>query len=356
MNKSDLRTIGEFTIKITLIIAIIYLVYDAFSVFMPIALSVFLAVVLNPAVNRLNEVNFFGKTVKINRTVAIWLVILAFFLCLVAIIFFVVVPFWGEIKTLMGGLPTLIDSFRQSSSDFMTRIQLLELPTDIEDLIKETLIGVSDYIFSLFKSAMKGTIAFAQNILGFLIMPILVFYFIQDGEALYTGLVKTLPKVWQKKANKILIESAEVISAYTRSIVIVGLISGFIVGVGTSVIGLEYSLVFAILAVLAEAVPIVGPIICSLPAILFATLMGTETLVIVIIFYFIYYKIDAYYIVPSVAGKTLSLHPVLIIVSILIGGEFAGAFGMIFAVPAFALIRVLYNNIIEQGEDRDEGF
>lgn len=354
MDKSDLRTIGEFVIKITLIAAIIYLIYDAFSVFMPIALSIFLAVVLSPAADRLREVSFFGKTVKINRTVAIWLVILAFCLFLAAAILFVVMPLLGEVNNLLKGLPVLIDSFRQSSSNFMEEIKLLDLPQDVEDLIKDTLIGVSDYVFALFKSIMKGTISFAQNILGFLIMPILVFYFIQDGKALCDGFVSVLPRAWQNKTNKILTESAEMISAYTRSIVLVGLISGFVIGLGVHFIGLEHALVFAILAVLAEAVPIVGPIICSLPAILFATLKGTETLLIVIVFYFIYYKIDAYYIVPRIAGKSLRLHPVLIIVSILIGGEFAGAFGMIFAVPAFALVRVLSNNIIGQGDDKDE--
>lgn len=354
MKRSDLRTIADFAIKMALITAIIYLIYDAFSVFMPIALSVFLAVVLNPAVNKLREFNLFGKTFKVRKTIAILLVLLIFCLVLLAIVYFIIIPFLGEINKFLRSFPTLIDSFRQSSSVVMAKIKLFELPIEFEDVISDTLIRVSNYVFNLFRSFMRGTISFAQNILGFLIMPVLIFYFIRDGKDLAEGFVKILPKVWQKKATIILAESAQVISAYTRSIIIVGLIAGSTVGIGTYFIGLDYPLVFAILAVLAEAVPIIGPIICSLPAILFATLEGTEKLVIVIIFYILYYKIDAYYIVPLVAGKSLSLHPVLIIVSILIGGEFAGAFGMVFAVPAFALLRVLYNNIIEQGEDKDE--
>lgn len=350
MNKRDFYTIAEFAVKIILIFAIIYFIYDAFSVFMPIVLSIFLSVVLDPIVDKIKQVTIFGKTIHINRTLAIVLVILALCMVCVIVMFFIIMP----LNKLIKGLPDLIGSFTQSSSDFTSQVQALDLPSEVEELIKETLIIISDYVVSLLKSAMSAVISFAQNILGFLIMPILVFYFIKDGKALCDGFVGILPKSWQAKTYKVLKESAQMISDYTRGIFLIGLISGSVVGFGTAAIGLEYWTVFAVLAMLAEAVPIVGPIICSLPAVLYATSKGVEVLVIIVIFYFVYYKIDAYFIVPRITGKILNLHPVLIIISILIGGKFAGALGMIFAVPAFALMRVLSNNIIEQEENEDE--
>jgi predicted PurR-regulated permease PerM len=138
-------------------------------------------------------------------------------------------------------------------------------------------------------------------------------------------------------------------------IIAIGLVSGLVVGLGTYLLGLKYPFVFAVLAFAAEFLPIVGPVFSAFPALLLASMRDFDTMLRVAAFYFIYYQLDAYFIAPRITGKLLDLHPVMIIIGILIGGEAGGLVGMLIAVPSIALMRILFKNIVGRNEQKWSG-
>ncbi len=339
--KKDFIIVGEYALKISLIFGILYLIYDVFAVFMPITISIVIALVLSPFVDYL-------VSKKMPQTLAIVLSIVSVFFVLGFFVVFLVAPLINEVDILLKTLPQMAVTLKNVSIVWLDKITFLDISNNVNALFEKALEAMSNYVLSLLQNIFQSTLSIASNILGFIVLPILVFYFLKDGRRFSSTTVILLPSVWQTKAQIIFVQCSTMISNYVRGIMIVGCIAGFVIGTGTFFIGLDYPIVFALLAVLGEAVPMVGPIFSTIPALLFAAVKGPNTLVLVAVFYFIYYQIEAYVIAPRITGKLLDIHPVFIIISILIGGKLAGAIGMIVAVPSFALIRILMNNIIEQ--------
>ena len=71
----------------------------------------------------------------------------------------------------------------------------------------------------------------------------------------------------------------------------------------------------------------------------------------VVIFYVIFYQIDGQFIMPTIMGKYIALHPVLIILGVLVGGKLFGIVGLLFAVPVVAVCKVLYDHLWHMNED-----
>jgi len=94
----------------------------------------------------------------------------------------------------------------------------------------------------------------------------------------------------------------------------------------------------------------VGPIIGAVPAIFIAYGQSSTDAFHVALFYLIFYQIDANFIMPKVMGEQIDLHPVILIISLLIGAKMFGIVGMLFAVPVAAVYRVLYKELWHEGE------
>ncbi len=348
MENKNFVALGKYAIKVALIMAILYLVYDIFYVFMPLALALILALMLQPLVDRLRYVPFSGQKKKIPEVAAILIVMSMVALAIVFGVVFVVLPLFKEVNNLMKVLPQLAERVHSLGDIWNQQVELLNLPSDMQALLSRMLSSASSYALEFLRNTLLSVFDFAKNIIGFLVMPIFTFYFLKDGEKFTRSFIAILPTVWQPKAALIIKDSAAMLSAYIRGIAHVGLISGCVVALGTYIIGLDYPLVFGILAVVAEAIPIIGPVVSVMPGLFFAYLKGGNVFIAAVIFYFVYYKVDAYVIAPKITGASLNLHPVLIITSILVGGQLAGPLGMVLAVPAVALMRVLARNIMSE--------
>ena len=85
-------------------------------------------------------------------------------------------------------------------------------------------------------------------------------------------------------------------------------------------------------------------------AVFIALLQNPSLALKVLILYLVYYQIDAQVIMPNLMGHSITLHPVLIILAVMIGGQIGGVAGLIFAVPVLAIIKVLYGYFWHAGE------
>lgn len=101
-----------------------------------------------------------------------------------------------------------------------------------------------------------------------------------------------------------------------------------------------YPFVLATLAAMAEAIPIIGPILSAVPAIILGLAVSTKLGLKVAIFCFFLQQLENHVILPRVMGKSVNLHPVIIIISLLIGGQFLGVLGMLLALPVTALLNI----------------
>ncbi|MEJ2560917.1 MAG: AI-2E family transporter [Anaerolineae bacterium] len=147
-------------------------------------------------------------------------------------------------------------------------------------------------------------------------------------------------------------------AAFFRGQLILGLMVGLIVGIGTAALGVPGALVLGILAGLLEALPNIGPILAAIPAVLLALLQGSSVLsvsnlvfaLIVALFYFVVQQLENSVIVPRLIGQALDLPPILVMAGVVVGASVGGILGAFMAAPLIATLRIVaiyaYNKIL----------
>ena len=118
------------------------------------------------------------------------------------------------------------------------------------------------------------------------------------------------------------------------------------VGVVTTIVllfmGIEFAFVIGFITGVADIIPYIGPLLGFVPAVFFAYMSRPIKVVWVIIFFLFIQWAENNILAPKIIGENLGMHPLVILLSIVIGGGVFGVFGMILSVPIVAVFRILY--------------
>jgi predicted PurR-regulated permease PerM len=258
---------------------------------------------------------------------------------------FVLVPFINEFNKFVVDLPKLIIKIQELILLIQQRANSADIPDNIRQIIGSGLSGTASYAIGLTRNAFNTIFSFATQIIELIVVPVLTYYFLKDWRSLKESVVRLCPVAYRPQVITVIEEMAGVVSNYIRGQVLISVIIGFLVFCGMYILKVDYPLVLGLLATLTEAIPIIGPIIGSIPALLLASLVSPVLAFKVAVFYIIIHQIENNIIVPNIMGHTIDLHPTLIILSLLIGGQFYGISGMILAVPVAALLKVLLRHL-----------
>jgi predicted PurR-regulated permease PerM len=120
---------------------------------------------------------------------------------------------------------------------------------------------------------------------------------------------------------------------------------GIATGIAYTLLGLPSALLLAFIAAVTEAIPIVGPLLGAIPAILVAASVSTELALVVAGVYVVLQVLEGNVLVPLVMRNTIGISPFLVIVSVLVGATAGGIVGALFAVPVAATIVVLLERL-----------
>ncbi|MGL5513823.1 MAG: AI-2E family transporter [Sporomusa sp.] len=326
-----------------IVVAALYILSKVTVIYLPVILAVVAAFVLNPAVNIVAAIPL-GKTTNMPRGVAILIVFVLTGLLLTAVTTFVLLPFVSEFNKFVIDLPKFANRFR-ALSQLIEQVNSAQLPDNIRLLIEDALSGATTYVVGLVRNTITAVFSFASQVIELVVVPVLVFYFLKDWRDLKSGVISLFPAPAQPKAITVVEEMAIVVSNYIRGQVLISIIIGLMVFCGMHFLGVEYPLVLGLLATLTETIPIIGPIVGAIPAILLAYLASPVLAIKVAVFYIILHQIENHLIVPNIMGHTIALHPTMIIISLLIGGHLYGIAGMILAVPVAALLKVILRHL-----------
>jgi predicted PurR-regulated permease PerM len=203
--------------------------------------------------------------------------------------------------------------------------------------------GVTDAVTGAFKNIGKGI----NSVVELILLPVLAFYFLVDGKSLRNEFVRFFAQRRQQRAILgILRESGEIMRSYLLAQLILAIIAGVVIGALLGVFGIRYALILALIAGVTRVIPVIGPLLGFIPL---ATLVSVQTaqtgnygvLVIILIAFTIMHLVESKVITPMILGHRLHLHPVVVIVVLLLGGEFFGLLGMFLAAPLTALVRTV---------------
>ena len=141
-------------------------------------------------------------------------------------------------------------------------------------------------------------------------------------------------------------ELGSTIGGYIRGEVISGLIIGTLTYAGLTVIGVDYALVLALIAGFAELVPVIGPIVAAVPAVVVAFLDSPTKALVALGFYVVLQQVESNLIIPNVMRHQAHVPPLLTLIAVFAGGELGGILGALVAIPVAGAAKVLVVRLV----------
>jgi predicted PurR-regulated permease PerM len=288
----------------------------------------------------------------LRRSIAILIVYAGAIVLIVELVLITVAPLINELLRFIADFPTLaadLDKQIQRLSELYAR---LEIPPAIRDWIDGVLAGFGpsggavSIDLSVLLPVLTGAGSLIGVVFGYLILPVWVAYLLNDRVVLVSQFDRSLPASWRFDVWAVIRTIERVFGQWVRG----QLILGFAVGVFTFV-GLlianqlvdpifgRYAILLSVIAGVLELIPIIGPIISAVPAVLLAATVGPGTVVAALVLYTLVQQVENNFLVPKIQGDAVELHPSLVMFAILVGGSIAGLLGAILALPMTAAFR-----------------
>jgi predicted PurR-regulated permease PerM len=298
-------------------------------VVVPMAVALLLAAPLSPAVAWLHNH-------RVPRGLATVAVLLGGLAVIGGLIYFMV-------STLVAGLPDLADrldeSYRQLR-DWLTNGPL-GLTGDQLDRMLEQGKGWVTQNQSQLASGALGVLNTATNMLaGLVVVVFLLIFFLHDGARMWRGTTEFLPEPARTRTRHAGERAFHDLRSYVRTTMVVALIDAVGIGLGLWLTGVPLVLPLSALVFFGAFVPIVGAFVSGLVAVLIALVsQGFVVALIVAGVVLLVQQLEGNVLEPLLMSKSVRLHPVAVLISIMVGVELAGIVGALFAVPLLATVR-----------------
>ncbi len=309
-----------------------------FHAILLLLLSMAVAFLITPGVDFLER----NKIPRVLATVLMYIIVLAgLFLLFSALAYsFIqqVFSFRDIVTKFFGALP---DQFRYLD-DFLVKRGIPQ--ANIDDAISQVrgqLVG-----FAQAAAANVVNVAFIMTnaFIDILLILVLSFYFTLDGKNIRNNLKSIVPENHQKTVDVFEDALNRVVGNYIRGQLTLAAIIGVLAGVGCYFLGLSgYAIIIAFLAFLFETIPMVGPTLATIPAVLISMLLPNPfpRTFFIILYFVIVQLLESNVLGPRIVGHAVGLHPIAAILCLIIGVQLIGPFGALIATP---IVVSLYNS------------
>lgn len=344
-----LRLLARWALVLGAIWLVVWILRQSGATLTPFIIGLVLAYLLLPIVKRLDR--YMPRWASITTVYLIGLIL--FELVLV----FVVPPAVNQVQQFTANIPEWFERSNQFVNDRIADFQR-SAPEEVQEQVntqvrnaQQTLQrNAAGYAQSLGEFVLSSVIGVFQTItflLGFLIIPFFLFYILLDTGKLPKAIDTLLhPRIRPDFWNIWRIMDG-VFGRYIRGQLVLGLIIGVTSFIGLTVLNLfgfniRYTVLLAIIAGVGELIPVVGPIISAIPAILVAVGDGWSAVGAVVVLYALIQQLENQILVPRIVGNTLKLHAAVLMALLVIAGAVGGLGLVILSAPLAAIGRDVF--------------
>ncbi|WJY67730.1 AI-2E family transporter [Corynebacterium auris] len=180
------------------------------------------------------------------------------------------------------------------------------------------------------------------------VVLVLTFFFLKDGHRFLPWLRSATGGRTGLHATELLTRAWKTLSGFIRAQAAVSLVDAFFIGVGIAIVGVPMAFTLAVITFFAGFIPIVGAVVAGALAVLVAlvSLGFTEALIVLVIVIAVQ-QLEGNVLQPVLQSRAMNLHPVIVLVSVTVGGGLFGLIGAFLAVPAAAMIAVCYRYVLD---------
>ncbi len=307
--------ISQRTILFTLgFLALLWFLWQIKEILLIIFLSFILMSALRPTVEKMGRF----KIPRVVSIVIIYLVLLLFVGALggaiLPVFIFQTLKFWEQLPLLFSKMVSF-------------------LPLNFE-LLSQQITPVSENI-------LRVTLGFFSNVFTVVTFLVFSFYLLLERDYLEEAFKTFFGAEVGARMMRVTTRIEEKLGAWVRGQIVLMFLIGLASFIGLTALGVDYTLPLAITAGILEIVPVVGPIISAIPAVLVAFATSPVLALAVVALYFIIHQLEGNLIVPTVMKRAVGLSPLVTLLALMIGAKLAGIVGALLAVPAVVVLQVV---------------
>lgn len=316
----------------------IWLLASVRSILNPFFVAIVLAYLLVPIVEMLIRKG-------VGRRTAIAIVFLGIIGSLAVTIFLLIPKLYLELSKLTSVLPDTMAAFEQKLQEFRSNFQAAGLPHQVLTLLDEHLGQGQTFLVQWLDNALDDIPKILTSMSLLILSPVIAIYLLVDWQKLQGGLLRIVPQRRRVAWQRLIQDISYIVRSYIRGNILVALIVGILTGIGVKIVGMDFALIIGVLCGLFDLIPYFGPLIGAIPAVLLGLVVSPFMAIKVLIVILIVQQLESSVISPKLMGDSVGLHPLWIIFALLAGGEIAGFWGILLAVPVAAVIRVIIRHI-----------
>lgn len=356
MGQVNWQRIRDILISIICIGAILWAGWSIMGQFVHAIILLLLAMAIAFLVTPL--VNFLNRYIpRFLATLLVFVVILA---VLGGLCYALISSLIQQIQYFSNNLPSYINNLPTTYATFQKWLLQQGIPqSNIDNTLSQLQGQVTDFLQNLVTNVLSIVFFVTDILVNILLVVVLSFYLTVDGKRIRNSIVGIAPKRWLP--HVLLFEDAlnRVVGNYIRGQLTLAFIIGFMAALGCSIFHMgNYALIVGVMAFLFETIPMVGPALASIPALLISLLLPEPfpRTIYVLVYFICVQMVESNILGPRIVGHAVGLHPVASILALIIGAQLFGPFGALLATPivaaAWVVIASLYRSI--RGESADE--
>ena len=323
---------------------VLHFVGELLKVISPIFIGFILAWLLDPVVDKMEA----KKIPRVLGCIIVYIVLIA----IIILFFYLVIPaFITQISDFVSTLPDIFKNLAKTLDKFLDGISA-NLGLDTANIEKETIAYLANLskdlstnlpttIFNIGKGIVSASVSI---LLGLMVG----FYMLWDYDKINHNLKNMLPYKWREGYKELANRLNNQLRKYIQGVLMVMFLVFITQSIGLTLAGLEAPLIFALFCAITDIIPYFGPYIGAIPAIIVGFTISPLTGICVIISIVIVQLLENNFYQPIIMGKTMSLHPITIMIGLLIFEHFFGILGMVVATPVIACCKVIIKFINEK--------
>lgn len=271
-----------------------------------------------------------------------------------------IVGLYNSVTEILPDLPARLEAFLSQARTFgpftftFATVDVKPLFDQISTALEPILSRTGTFIGSL----ASGTAA----ALGWLLFILIIsFYLLHDLKEVVPSIEQLLPSAYVSDVRRLLAELGPIWNAFLRGQVTVSLTLGLMDGIALTLLGVPYAPVLGLLAAVLVFIPLIGPTITFTVIVLVALFQSGNWLglspgyyvALIIVVYLVLQQVYDNILYPRILGRSLNLHPIIILVGAIVATSYAGIVGLLLAAPLIATLRLFGRYVYRKMFDLD---
>lgn len=316
----------------------IWLVIELRDLLLQVLIATILAAGISPLTVWLTRIG-------LPRGVSVLLIYVVVILALVGLGFLLVPPVVIQVQSLVIQAPTFGAQFVRSLNDLQRQFTFLPpLGPALQDQVKQ-LGNQAGAIFAQALNLIGVALGVFGGLLTVLLTLLITFYLVVDGERVRAYLLSFLPTSRLAQARRVSDAMGARMGGWLLGQIVLSTAIGVASAIALLIIGVPNALLLAVVAAVAELIPILGPWLAAVPAVVVAFTQDPLKALFTIIAYVVIQQLESNLLAPRIMGRAVRLHPLAVILALLAGASLFGIVGALVAVPVAAALGVLLDEV-----------